>query len=315
MALELSAVKIEASDSDSKDVKLVLSETADNHYAAAVRSLAHARSAAQKQANERTIEIAALNESLANEREQANELEAELVTVKELLVLQRGRAEGLRATVDTAVNEKDPAREVGEREIQTLKQTHASERADFRTRIDALQASTGRERQVPEQQRQAMIEEHRKLMNALKAKYSAFDNHPKIGRDDRAKSCHTEARQPFDASRGCELDPSSVPAKSARTENDSETTPTNQLDTKRARTENNPDWTVVVAVVASSNLNPVVPQKPTPPTVASLAAPQRSSHANDLSRSQTPRPVAPPTPTPAPADFVMTNSEQGRLPN
>jgi hypothetical protein len=72
---------------------------------------------------------------------------------------------------------KDPAREVGECEIQTLKQTHARDCADlsFRTRIDALQASTVRELQVL-QQRQAMIEEHRKLMNALKAKYSAFED-------------------------------------------------------------------------------------------------------------------------------------------
>jgi hypothetical protein len=60
-------------------------------------------------------------EALEVAKKQANELEAELVTVKELLVLERGRAEGLRETVDTAVNEKDPAREVGEREIQRMR--------------------------------------------------------------------------------------------------------------------------------------------------------------------------------------------------
>jgi hypothetical protein len=77
-------------------------------------------------------------EALEVTKKQANKLEAELVTVKELLVLEQGRAEGLRATVDTAVNGKNPARKVGEPNFQTLKQTHARECADFRTRIDTL---------------------------------------------------------------------------------------------------------------------------------------------------------------------------------
>jgi hypothetical protein len=157
----LEPVKIE--EQDRKDIQMA---TAADPYAAAARALAEAQ---------RVLSVArsvpqAPMISVEEAEKQANKLKAEIATLTESLAQERARTVALQAVADAANEEKDAAhraRDVVELEMQVLRETHARESADHRTQLDTLKASTDREREALNQQREAMEKGHESFMDAI----------------------------------------------------------------------------------------------------------------------------------------------------
>ncbi|KAF8180246.1 hypothetical protein K438DRAFT_1842165 [Mycena galopus ATCC 62051] len=151
MSLELNSVlRLECRPGDVQDLKDAIAQfPADDPYAATARALLTAYT---------TVELA---------KKEANKLKVQITTLNDLLAQEGGRAKDLQAKVYAVIKEKNvalSAREADERKIQTLKDSLAHEQA----RADALQGAADEAKAAGERDMQTMKETHSREMDTLR---------------------------------------------------------------------------------------------------------------------------------------------------